>query len=162
MTEFGKLLRLLSSAKIEFIVVGGVAATGHGSGRVTVDLDVVYRRSDENLHRIISALAAYSPYPRGAPPGLPFKWDERTLRHGLNFTLVTSIGWIDLLGEISGGGSYEELVSSTVEIELFEQNYRCITLEKLIEVKRAAGRPKDFETVAELEIILEEKRKATS
>src|SRR5437763_1841038 len=108
-TGFRPLLRLLSGAGVEYIVVGGVAASAHGSARVTFDLDVVYRRSPENIRRVIACLAGYAPYPRGAPPGLPFHFDERTMNFGINFTLETSLGPIDLLGEITGGGSYEDL-----------------------------------------------------
>jgi hypothetical protein len=85
--------------------VGGAAAIAHGSARLTQDLDIVYSRSQENLRRVAAALAAHNPYLRGAPPGLPFIWDAATLARGLNFTLVTSLGDIDLLGEIPGGGA---------------------------------------------------------
>jgi hypothetical protein len=98
-------------------------------------------------------------YLRGAPPGLPFRWEEATLRRGLNFTLTTSYGDVDLLGEITGGGSFEDLFPHTVEVEVFGVPTRCLGLEKLIAVKRAAGRPKDLEAVAELEAIWEERRK---
>ena len=103
MTDFAALLKVLTAADVGFIIVGGAAATAHGSARLTQDLDVVYDRSSENLSRLVSALAPYRPYPRGAPPGLPFSWDECTVRNGLNFTLITALGAIDLLGEIAGG-----------------------------------------------------------
>lgn len=80
MTDFAALLRALASAGVEYILVGGAAATAHGAARLTLDLDVVYRRSDDNLERLARALAPYQPYLRGAPPGLPFVWDAATLR----------------------------------------------------------------------------------
>src|SRR5437660_1477189 len=98
MTRFAELLRALSAAGVEYIVVGGVAGTAHGAARTTQDLDVVYRRTPENISRIVHALSTLSPYPRGAPPNLPFQWDTRTFQHGLNFTLRTSLGLVDLLG----------------------------------------------------------------
>ncbi len=79
MTDFRALIRLLAQASIEFIIVGGAAATAHGSARLTEDLDIVYRRTDENVSRLIRALTPYEPYLRGAPPGLPFRWDELTI-----------------------------------------------------------------------------------
>jgi hypothetical protein len=157
MTQFPELLRLLEQHGVKYIVVGGSAATAHGSGRLTQDLDIVYQRSAENLERIAAALAPLSPYPRGAPRGLPFQWDRRTLNFGLNFTLETSLGLIDILGEITGGGKYEDLLPSTVRLELFGVACLCIDLQTLIRTKRAAGRPKDFEALAELEAIREEK-----
>ena len=154
MTDFAGLLRALGKTEVEFIIVGGAAATAHGSARLTQDLDLVYSRQPLNLQRIVRALAPYSPYLRGAPPGLPFEWDVSTLQRGLNFTLITSLGAIDLLGEIAGGGSYENLAADTIVLGLFGIRCRCLSLRRLIEVKRAAGRPRDLEAIAELESIL--------
>ena len=156
MTNFEELLRLLRDGRVEFIVVGGVAAAAHGSARLTQDLDVVYARSEPNLLRLASLLASHSPYPRGAPAGLPFFWDVETLRRGLNFTLTTDLGDLDLLGEITGGGGYEELLPHALTLTLFGMDVRCLGLEWLIRVKRAAGRPRDLEVIAELEAIREE------
>ncbi len=156
MIDFRAALRALCQANVKFILVGGAAATAHGSARLTQDLDIVYERSSENLQRVVSALAELQPYLRGAPPGLPFVWGVRTLAMGLNFTLTTTLGDLDLLGEITGGGRYEDIADHTIEIELFGVRCRCLDLPKLIEVKRAAGRPKDIEAIAELEAILEE------
>jgi len=161
MTRFAELLRLLGATGVEFIVVGGVAAAAHGAARVTLDLDVVYHRTPDNLRRIVAALSPHSPYPRGAPPGLPFRWDDRTVQFGLNFTLATSLGLIDLLGEITGGGTYEQLLPHCVRLDVFGISCLCIDLPKLIEVKRAAGRPKDFEAIAELETIRDEKTRTS-
>jgi hypothetical protein len=158
MTDFKALLRVLSDAGVEFIVVGGVAAAVHGSARATFDLDVVYRRTPEGIERLVLALLPYHPYLRGAPPGLPFRWDAATVRRGLNFTLTTDIGDLDLLGEITGGGDYDALAPSTTIIRAFDIECRLLNLDRLIEVKRAAGRPKDFEVVAELETIREQQR----
>jgi len=94
---------------------------------------------------------------RGAPPGLPFAWSIETIRRGLNFTLSTSIGDIDLLGEITGGGGYEALLPHTIQVDLFGRPCRCLDLPTLIRVKRAAGRPKDLETIAELEALEDER-----
>ena len=80
MTDFAALLQCLAHAQVEYILVGGAAATAHGSARLTQDLDIVYRRSEDNIRRLASALAPHTPYLRGAPPGLPFTWDDRTKR----------------------------------------------------------------------------------
>jgi len=157
MNDFGALLVALRDTDVEFILVGGVAATLYGSARLTLDLDVVYRRSPQNLERIVTAFKTLSPYLRGAPPGLPFHWDKQTIEKGLNFTLTTRLGAVDILGEITGGGGYEALLPHTVMMRPFGVECKCLTLTKLIEVKRAAGRPKDFEMIAELEAIAEER-----
>jgi predicted nucleotidyltransferase len=155
--DFSSLLGALNKSGVEFILVGGVAATVHGSARLTLDLDIVYRRSPENMKRVVQSLEPHDPYLRGAPPGLPFRWDVETLQRGLNFTLITKLGPIDMLGEITGGGTYEQLLASTVIVTAFGVNCRCITLERLIEVKRAAGRTKDLEAIAELEALRDER-----
>ena len=158
-TDFEGLLRALSGGSVEYIVVGGVAGKAHGSPRLTVDLDVVYARSADNIRRLTTALVPLEPYLRGAPPGLPFRFDLETVRRGLNFTLRTTRGDLDLLGEVAGGGGYEALLPHSRELEMFSLRCRCLDLDKLIEVKRAAGRPKDLEAIAELEAIREERRK---
>jgi predicted nucleotidyltransferase len=154
--DFERLLRALYDNDVQFVIVGGVAATIHGSSRLTTDLDVVYGRSSENLQRIVDALAPLNPYLRGAPRGLPFRFDAKTLHAGLNFTLQTDAGPIDLLGEMPGCGGFSRIVESMVYVELFGLRCRCVDLDTLIAAKRAAGRPKDLEVVAELESVRDE------
>jgi len=158
-TDYAKVLSVLTQNDVLFVVIGGVAANLHGSARATFDLDLVYSRQGDNIKKLVAALAPYRPYLRGAPPGLPFKFDELTVRNGLNFTLDTALGDLDLLGEVVGGGTYEQLVPHTVVMEAFGLRCHCVTLERLIQLKRAAGRPKDFESIAELQALLEERRK---
>jgi predicted nucleotidyltransferase len=158
-TDFEGLLRRLLEARIEFILVGGLAATVHGSARATFDVDVVYARSRSNIGRLVATLAPLKPYMRGAPPGLPFRLDARTMERGLNFTLETTLGDLDLLGEVTGGGTYADLLPDTEEIVVFGFSCRCVTLSKLIALKRATGRPKDNEILAELEGLREERQR---
>jgi len=158
-TNFEALIRALVEAEVEFIVIGGIAAVAHGAARVTYDVDVVYSRRRENLRRLVAALRPFSPYLRGAPKGLPFNWEEQTVRNGLNFTLETTIGDLDLLGEVVGGGTYAQLLPHSKATDLFGHKCRVVDLEKLIVLKRAAGRPKDLESIAELQALLDEKKK---
>jgi predicted nucleotidyltransferase len=156
MSSFANLLRALVDAGVDFILIGGAAAIVHGSARMTQDVDVVYARSDENIRAVVKAFGSLNPYLRGAPPGLPFVWDEKTVRQGLNFMLQTDAGAIDLFGEIPGGGRYEDMAPHTIEISAFGVQIRCLNLDWLIRVKRAAGRPKDLEAISELEAIREQ------
>jgi hypothetical protein len=73
---------VLSSGRVDFVIVGGVAATIHGSARLTTDLDIVYERTTDNVKRLVAALRPLNPYLRGAPPDLPFRFDEQTIRAG--------------------------------------------------------------------------------
>ncbi len=156
MSDLVELLSRLSDFGVEFIIVGGVAAVVHGSSRLSQDLDIVYRRTPQSIDKLVSALTDLDPYPRGAPPGLPFRWDTATLQRGLNFTLRTRLGDLDLFGEIAGGGRFEDLLPHTIQVRLFGREVRCLDLPTLVRVKRAAGRPRDFEVIAELEEIWQE------
>ncbi len=161
MTDFAALLRALVDGGVDFVVIGGMAAVAHGSAHVTVDLDVVYDRSDENIERLAAALAPLSPYLRGAPAGLPFRFDPPTIHAGLNSTLVTTAGDLDVLGEATGMGTYENLVRRSELREVFGLPCRFVDLETLIHLERSAGRPKDLERIAELEALLEESREGS-
>lgn len=156
--EFDRLLPALVQGGVEFILIGGVAGNIHGAARLTYDVDAVYARSSANLKRLADTLKPFMPYLRGAPPGLPFSLDVPTLRNGLNFTLTTKLGDLDLLGEVVGGGGYRDLLPHSIEIEAFGVEFKCVDLPTLIKLKRAAGRPKDLESLAELEVLLKEQR----
>jgi predicted nucleotidyltransferase len=158
MTGIARLLQAMLDAGADFIVIGGVAGNLHGAARATYDLDVVYARIHDNLDRVIRALAPLNPYLRGAPKGLPFRWTAETLERGLNFTLTTTVGDIDLLGEVTGGGGYEALLPHSIQVEAFGLKFHCVSLPKLIALKRASGRPRDFDAIAELEVLLEERQ----
>lgn len=157
MTDFKVVIRLFSESGIECVIVGGLAATIHGSARLTQDVDLVYARTGANIDRLVDTLRPHAPYPRGAPPGLPFDWSRATIERGLNFTLTTAVGDIDLLGEIAGGGSYEALLPHSTPVEIFGHRCRCLDLPALIRAKRAAGRPRDLDALAELEALLAER-----
>ena len=150
---------MLVRARADFIVIGGVAATIHGSARATYDVDLLYSRNEENIQRLANSLAPYKPYLREASPGLPFAWDAKTIRNGLNFTLTTDLGDIDLLGDVASGETYQTLSSHSFEVEAFGVRFKCLNLPTLIRIKEAAGRPKDREAIAELRVLLEETEK---
>jgi hypothetical protein len=144
LTQFASLLQRLARAHVEFVVIGGLAVLTHGHIRATVDLDVCYARTPENLQRIVDALAPLHPRLRGAPEGLPFFFDVQTLRNGLNFTLATDEGEVDLLGEVTGVGGYNDLALQALTTEAFGVEVRLMSLQDLIRSKAAAGRPKDL------------------
>ena len=113
---------------MDFILAGGVAAAAHGSTRATQDLDVIYSRATGNLSKLAESLAPLRPYLRGAPEGFPFRLDVPTLQRGLNLTLTTSLGWIVLLGEITGGGTLEDLREHSIRIRVFGVECRVLDL----------------------------------
>lgn len=155
MIQVEPTLRLLTQHQVEFVIVGGVAASAHGSAYLTHDLDIAYARTRENLKRLAAALAPHYPRPRDLPADLPFLWDEGTLQHGTNFTLATDLGNLDLLGEVAGLGDYARVRAASVAMSLFGMRCRVLSLDALIITKRAAGRTKDLLVLPELEALLE-------
>ena len=154
--DLEQIIPPLVRARVDFILIGGMAAILHGSARVTFDVDVVYSRKRTNLAKVVEALGPYNPYLRGAPPGLPFQFDLATVRNGLNFTLATNLGDVDLFGEVAGGETYSDLLPHSFEVEAFRVRFKCIDLPTLVRIKEAADRPKDREAVTELRVLLEE------
>ena len=154
--DLAQIIPPLVKAKVDFILIGGMAAILHGSARVTVDVDVVYSRADENIERLAVALAPHRPYLRDAPSNLPFAWNAKTIYHGLNFTLSTALGDLDLFGEIAGAETYGDLLPHSLDVEAFGVRFKCIDLPTLIRIKEAAGRPKDREAIGELRVLLQE------
>jgi hypothetical protein len=146
-----RVIGLLNDAGVEYVVIGGVAMVAHGSARATFDFDLCYRRSRENIERLCRALESLHPHLRGAPEGLPFRFDPKTVRAGLNFTLVTDLGDLDLLGEVAGLGSYDKVCDASQVKAVGTTQCRILSLDGLIQAKRAAGRKKDMEVLEELE-----------
>jgi hypothetical protein len=151
--ETDKLLQQLVTHQVQFVLIGGMAMRAQGSVHVTEDLDVCYSRTQENIAALVAAFEPLHPYLRGAPPGLPFKFDGPTIRAGLNFTLITDFGDIDLLGEVAGLGSYEKVLAQSESKVLFGLTIPVLSLDGLIAAKRAAGRDKDRDHLRELDAL---------
>ena len=142
--QLRELLARLAEHQIRFSVIGGVALIARGVQRSTEDLDIAYARDRENLARLARALQDIHPRLRGVPADLPFVLDEASLRRGLNFTLDTDLGPLDLRGEVAGLGSFELVDAASSELEIGGTKMLVLSLEGLERAKRAAGRPKDL------------------
>ena len=153
--QFEKALQALCDSHVQFVVIGGLAATFHGSARGTYVLDIRYSRAPCNLRQLAQALAPFHPKPRGFLDGIPFLWDETTLRNGSIFTLQTDIGEIDLLAEVAGLGAFDDVGKHAMTVEAFGRELLTLDLPGLIQAKRAAGREKDLSALPELESLLE-------
>ncbi len=150
-----RALHALCDAGADFVIIGGVAATFHGSAHVTFDLDIYYSRVAPNLKRLKEALEPFHPCPRGFPPELPFVWDEATLRSSSVLTLQTDIGNVDLLAEVTGLGPFEEIKARSKTADAFGRRVAVLDIHSLIQAKRAAGRAKDLNLIPELESLVE-------
>lgn len=144
------ILRTLALENVRFVIIGGIAAGALGSPSATGDLDVCYDRAGDNLRRLAGALRSLKATLRGAPPDLPFLLDEQTLKAADHFTLTTELGDLDLLGTPAGSSGYRGLISDAIEAEMGGFVFKVASLDALIKMKQAAGRPKDR---VELEIL---------
>lgn len=167
MTNFERSLAVLLDGDVELVVIGGAAMYILGSAHLTSDLDVCYGRTRDNIERLVTALAPYHPTLRGAPSDLPFYFDAPTVTCGMNFTLTTELGPVDLLGEVAGIGQYPEALAHSNLLTVVGRKCRVLSVEGLIASKRAAGRTRDLLVLPELEAmreleILRSERAATS
>jgi predicted nucleotidyltransferase len=152
-------IRILYDANVEFVVIGGAAMGLQGSAHLTRDIDFCYARTPKNMERLAKALEPFHPVLRDVPPNLPFRFDAKTIAHGLNFTLSTDLGDLDFLGEVSGLGSFQEVLAASDVKDVGGVDCRVLSLEGLIKSKTAAGRPRDMYVLPELRGLNEFKKK---
>jgi hypothetical protein len=150
------VIRLLGRHEVRWVLIGGLAAITHGAPLVTQDVDACYARDAENLHRLAAALDEVHAELRGADRDLPFRVDATTLRAGDAFTLTTDAGWLDILGTPSGTTGFEDLARTADVFDLFGYRVPVASVEDLIRMKRAAGRPKDLLALEELGALRDE------
>ncbi|HEV2859191.1 MAG TPA: hypothetical protein VGW80_12395 [Solirubrobacterales bacterium] len=160
--QAGPLLEALERHGVDFVVVGGVAGLAHGSSYPTYDLDVVYSRDPANLRRLAEALADIEVTFRGDPADLPFQPDARTLANGANFTFDTEFGSFDILGDVAGLKSYDDLRGASQLKRIAGVDVRVASLDHLICMKQAANRTKDQLMVVEYVELADEIRKRES
>jgi predicted nucleotidyltransferase len=145
---------VLAQHGVEFIVVGGQAEALMGSSRVTYDVDLCYRRTPANLQRLATALGTLKLTLRGAPPELKFRVDAQALALGQNYTFEVDGEYpLDFLGYLEPIGTYEDLLPRTETMSIGGRGTRVIGLDDLIRIKRYLGRPKDRESLLQLEAI---------
>jgi hypothetical protein len=154
--RFADILEVLGRHHVESIVVGGVAAVLQGAPVATFDLDVVHRRTPENIERLLMALAELEAIYRGDPRQI--RPAESHLRGPGHQLLMTRLGPLDVLGTIGEGSGYEDLAASTVEIAVGMSSVRLLSLERVIAEKERIARPKDLAALPTLRATLDEVR----
>ena len=156
--DFLAILATLAAHKVDFIIVGGVAAVLQGAPIATFDLDIVHSRASANIERLLQALGELEAYYRGQGTRR-LQPDATHLASPGHQLLLTVHGPLDLLGAIGAGRTYEALLGATDEVTLEALRLRVLGLPALIESKEEAGREKDRAVLAILRRTLEERGK---
>lgn len=152
-TDFEGIIRALHDSGLRFVIVGGLAMRMHGSANLTQDVDVLYPHDQEGIRLLVLALQPFHPKLRGAPDDLPFKWDAIAFGHTFNFTLSTSLGAVDVLAHVPGVPDFDGVWQRSVEMDAYGMKVRVASIDDLIEMKKASGRPRDLGHLAELEAL---------
>lgn len=152
-----EILRVLARHQVEFIVVGGMAAVIGGAPVVTRDVDVLRERSADNVARLLAALDELDAV---------FRLDDRRLRPNAShlegpghLLLKTRFGVLDLLGTVEEDTGFESLLPCSRQVDLGDISIRVVSLERLLEIKKKLGRPKDRLMVLQIEATLDELKK---
>lgn len=148
--DWGRALGALSAGDVRFIVIGAVAGRILGSPSLTRDLDICYARDRENYEALVTVLRGVHARLRGVTEEVPFRLDARTIAAGDSFTFVTDLGDLDILGTPSGTQGYDDLARDAETVQIDGRSILVASLDDLIRMKRAAGRPKDL---VEIEIL---------
>lgn len=153
MQDFSNLLRLLLENKIEFVLIGGMAAVVHGASQVTEDIDICAAIDPKQVEKLRACLRELHPKHRMTSQKLSFIEFPEETGNLKNLYLQTDWGILDVIGTVTGVGNYDAVLKSAVEIELFGSPCRVLGIEGLISAKQALGREKDLATVRELKAI---------
>jgi predicted nucleotidyltransferase len=150
------LLERLAASGVEFILVGGLAAVAQGAPVTTFDVDIVHRRSEENVDRLIGFLAGIEAHHRRPAPPLP---PDRSALLGPGHSLFTTqLGPLDVLGTIDLGLSYEALLADAIDVDLDGQVVKMLSLEAIVRGKRTSAHPKDRLVLPVLEAALQQRK----
>ncbi|HKQ37327.1 MAG TPA: nucleotidyltransferase [Verrucomicrobiae bacterium] len=154
MNKLSAMLRKLSEAGVDFVLVGGYAAVTHGASVMTEDVDVCCKFSRDNLERLAGAVADLHPKHRLTPQKLAFSLTDQLAKDLKNLYLETDLCVIDC-SEVAGIGNYEEVLKQSVEIETSIGKFRVLSIDALIHAKEVMNRPHDRITAAQLKAIKE-------
>jgi predicted nucleotidyltransferase len=158
MQQTPELLRLLLDAGVEFVLIGGVAAIAHGSSTFTVDCDITAPFTEDNLARLLAVLAPHHPRYALAVPKRPVTESPAALAKNRNLYLLTDLGRLDILSEVPPVGTYADVASKALTLDIYGRSCRIIGLDDLLAVKRHLGRDKDRLVERELLVVRARKK----
>ena len=151
----GALVQALMDGGVDFVIVGGVAVVLQAMPRFTKDLDICYATAEDNLDALGHVLLGLTARLRGISETVPFVPDGRALHHTQMLCLTTPVGDLDLLVNPDGAPAYETLRDRASVMQLSGRNVRIASIEDMLAMKRAAGRPQDLLDIESLEVARE-------
>lgn len=149
------LLSRLKEQEVEFVIIGGVCGVLHGASLVTLDLDICCRFGRENLRQIEAAVKDLHPRHRLTANKLPLELTDQLCDRLKNIYLTTDMGILDCMSEVTGVGTYDEVLKQSVSHSLSYGEFRMLNLDALIAAKVAMGRERDLDAVKLLQAIKE-------
>jgi hypothetical protein len=154
--DLGRLFEVLDRHKVEYVLIGGIAAVYHGSPFPTEDVDITPQNDPENLAGLAAALVELDARIRtvSEPEGVPFACDATSLAGMRVLNLTTNAGDLDLTFEPAGTAGYPDLVRDAERAELYGVTVRVASLADVVRSKQAANRPKDQRVLPTLRAIL--------
>ena len=151
--DFEGVLRRLVESNVRFVLIGGLAMIAHGAANLTTDIDCLYARNLSNIENVVRALRTVHPKLRTPHEPISMPWDADFFKNVLNVTLSTDLGPVDLLAEAPGIDGFEELWTRSEEMLLFGLSVRVASIDDLLKMKLATGRPKDKEHALQLQAL---------
>jgi hypothetical protein len=147
------MLERLLAAKVDFVVIGGIALSLHGVDRQTKDLDISFARDKDNLDRLGGLLVALNAKLWGVEEDVPFVADAKTLDRTEVLTLRTSLGLLDLLSSPAGAPRYSTLARKAERADFQQGEIAYASLDHLIAMKETTGRPQDLADIESLKAV---------
>jgi hypothetical protein len=152
--NLNNLLQLLLENDVDFVLIGGFAGVVHGSTQVTRDLDICSLVTPAQVVKLRDVLKDLHPRHRMNPSSKPsFLTDPKDLSNLRNIYLETDLGVLDIISEVTEVGDFDQVKKNSVEIDLFGQKCKVMSVDALIRAKEKMGRPKDKLVVAELKAL---------
>ncbi len=148
--EFLNLIDRLHDAGVEFVIIGGLAGTFHGTTRITQDIDICCKFTSENLMKLFMAIRDIHPVHRMTPKRLALVLNEQNVGKLKNLYLDTDIGQLDCLGVVEGLGKFDKVVENSINIKIGHKTYRVLSLDALIKSKKSLNRPQDRQDLIQL------------
>jgi hypothetical protein len=157
-----QLLKTLKRHKVDFVLIGALAARLYGFPRLTADADITPAGDLPNLERLAAALNDLHAkvYTESVPEGLSFDCSAKTLARARMWNLVTKAGRVDIAFEPAGVEAYGDLTKDAEHFEAFGVRFLVASLDDIIRSKEAAGRPKDVDDVVLLRALKQTRKKS--